>query len=190
MDLFIFGGSFNPFHNGHRSLVEFILRSEENSQVKVIPAGQAPMKSTSGLVENRHRLEIIKRSLSDLKGWHIDPLELERSGPSYTVDTLRELKTREQWQQKPYLVIGDDWVEQFHRWKESEALMNMVRIALFHRQWKEEKPFPYPHRYLNNPLVQVSSTEIRDRLSQGKPVSAQMHPAAAEYLEGYGLYRS
>lgn len=190
MSIYLFGGSFNPFHNGHRSLVQFILEADSGCSVIIIPAGQSPMKSAGALVTEEHRIQVIRRSLCDLQGWSIDRLELDRKGPSYTVDTLRELKRRNRWEEKPHLVIGDDWIEKFHRWKEVEAIQEMVHIALFHRQWREEKDFPYPHRYLNNPLVQVSSTEIRDKLRQNKSVDTLVHPEAAEYMEKNGLYKS
>lgn len=185
----IFGGSFNPFHNGHLALVKSVLKDYPLCELRIIPTGKPPHKNAE-LAPDNHRISMIHAALNNLDRWVIDYCEIEREGTSYTIETIEDLESRGLLVEKPYFMIGDDWVESFHQWKHVDQLIEKIDLLVFHRKSREILPFDFPHQYLNNPIVSVSSSEIRERIGKKKSIKDLVPPSVEAYIEQYELYRA
>ncbi|MDA3852135.1 MAG: nicotinate (nicotinamide) nucleotide adenylyltransferase [Spirochaetaceae bacterium] len=189
-NILLFGGSFNPFHRGHGSLIEYINKISATTEVWIFPTHIPPHKSSKSLISGTHRIKIIELSLEHLDNWKINTWEMNQDKPSYTLDTLDHLYQSGEIKDKPGLIIGDDWIEGFHRWKNADELAQKVELTIFHRNFKDKKPFSFPHLYLDNPIVAISSTDIRKKITEKKSLNNLVHPAVEEYINGYGLYEA
>lgn len=193
-NIYLFGGSFNPFHRGHLSLIDFVLNRDSHGELWLMPTSFPPHKEAYELIEDHHRLAMIEISLGELdpgirSRCRVETYEMKDRKTSYTIETLRHLRVHHRWTEPPYLMIGDDWVPQFHNWKEAQALAEEARLLVFHRLWKEEKDLAFPHEYLNNTMVNVSSSEIRRAIGEGKKNHQLVVSQVADYMEQHGLYR-
>lgn len=185
----IFGGSFNPFHNGHLALVKAVLDEFPQCELRIIPTGNPPHKKAD-FVSDQHRTGMIYEALDGLHNWVLDPCEMERKGTSYTIETLDLLKKRGLLQEKPYLMIGDDWVDSFHQWKNAEQVARRVELLIFHRKSPDALSFDFPHRYLHNPIIPVSSSELRNKLKNKESIKGMVPAAVEAYIKQHELYNS
>jgi len=185
----IFGGSFNPFHNGHFALVQAVLHEFPQCELRIIPTGNPPHKRAQ-YVADRYRTVIIHKALEGLTNWVLDPCEMERQGRSYTVETLDFLAQKGLLQKKPFLMIGDDWVDSFYQWKNADQVARRVELLVFHRKSPEKLPFDFPHRYLNNSIVNVSSSEIREKLKKKESIKGMVPVSVEAYIKQHELYNT
>ena len=195
MRIGIFGGTFDPVHDGHvkpvaRAAVRFGLE-----HVLWIPARVSPLKE-GALTDARHRVAMLALALAGRPDWTIAFDELDREPPSYTVDTLRTLSARflrdELW-----LLMGTDALAGFGSWKDPEEIVRLARVAAFHRE-------PFVGEGLRVPPVEglekrlevfdggsfrISSTDLRDELGRGGNPAGRVPGPVAEYLTKHRLYR-
>ena len=189
MRLALLGGSFNPVHRGHVSLASSVIGLLPYDRILIIPALMSPHKRGSFYTDPEHRINMLKLAFGD-KAWaEICRCEIEREGPSYTVDTIEYVYRNFRFEGKPGLIVGDDWIENFSHWKDVEKIVERTDLIVARREEGDGK-FPYPCSYLRNDVVSVSSTEIRQYRREGKPVDALVPSQVAEYMEKNGLYRS
>jgi len=186
--LILFGGSFNPFHLGHKSLVQFVLKQFPDNKLLIIPNLIPPHKSSLE-VAPEHRIKMIQASLHDLSGWDIETYEIRKKKPSYTVETLDYLEEQGLFKYKPFLMIGDDWVPNFHQWRDAEIIAERVQLLVFKRTSPRVLPFDFPHQYLDNPIIRVSSTDIRKNAASGLSLEPLVGKPVAEYIKDHELYQ-
>lgn len=205
------GGTFDPVHNGHLRLAVQALENLGLSQVGFIPSASPPHK-IDGVTKAEHRLAMLKQTLENHPRFFIDHREYQRQTPSWTIDSVKEL--RQQYGPTASLVwlLGADSLQQISSWKCWEQILEYVHIAVFPRQeqswlkiekigkiasWVEEhkgikedvKRLPCGKIvYLDTPLLDVSSTEIRHMLSNGEDVSCWLDSATIDYIKKYQLY--
>lgn len=208
--LAVFGGSFDPPHRGHFSIVEHVIERNLADRVAIVPAAISPFKTQNAPASGQHRLSMLALGMQALppnvRGrCEILTLELERAGPSYTIDTLRELargpasapsKTTE----LPALLIGSDSLSGLENWRESGALLANHRVLVFARPGDRRsdtlalcadlsKKYPGPGvQLLDNPLVDCSSTALRAALTHGQSVSDCLGADVLEYVLTHRLY--
>ncbi|MFT4049153.1 MAG: nicotinate-nucleotide adenylyltransferase [Solirubrobacterales bacterium] len=195
----IFGGSFNPPHHGHLICAQEARIQLDLDEVRLVPVGTPPHRSIEGgeQVSDDLRLAMTKLAVIGQPGLAVSGLELEREGPSYTVDTLAALKDQEPETQFT-LIIGADQAMSFGNWHEPERIGQLADIAVAMRAdlnreeataeiiratgGKEPLPFEMPR-------VDISSTLIRDRVNYGATVAHFVPAGVPELIEEEGLYR-
>lgn len=187
MKTVILGGTFNPVHVGHLMLAEEVRVQEGYDQVVFVPSNRPAHKIVDGTTVAQ-RLDMLQLAVEgyDVK---VETCELARDGISYSIDTVRYLLAHYSLTGKPALVLGDDLFESFSTWKDADELSRLAELLVAHRKFAHELPSTYPHRYLNNKLIDLSSSEVRHRVRQGLAWRSLVPPAVAAYIEHHRLYR-
>jgi nicotinate-nucleotide adenylyltransferase len=190
MRIGIFGGSFDPVHNAHVALARLALSQLALDELRWVPAGQ-PWQETRALTPAVHREAMVRLAIAGEPGFVLERCELERSGPSYTLDTVRTLQTAEPdaaW----FLVIGQDQYASFHTWHGWRELLGRVTLAIANRPDAGPAADPQvlrvPHAAVSLPMMEVSSTDIRERLTAGGAIADLVPPAVARYIDQHHLY--
>ncbi len=187
----IFGGSFDPVHNAHLALARVALAELRLDELRWVPVGE-PWQKSRRITSALHREAMVRLAIEGEPRFVLDRTELERSGPSYTLDTVRSLQAAQpgaQW----FLVIGQDQYAGFHTWHGWEELLSRVTIAVANRP--EASPLADPqvravaHEAVQLPMMDVSSTDIRERLRHAMPIDDLVPPSVARYIDQHHLYQ-
>ncbi len=191
----LMGGSFDPFHHGHRLLAEAALRVVD--RLLVVPAGQAPHKREDAAREPtpfHHRVAMARLGVERLPRTEVLELEGRRSGPSYTVDTLDVIRRSYPQGTRFLLLVGADMYQDLPNWKDWERILDSVTLLVAARPgWDLDVPPEFesrnvPMERLETPLVDVSSTGIRADVHAGKALGDRVSPAVQAYLRDHELY--
>ena len=184
MRIAICGGTFDPFHRGHLEPILAVRNTLGWDRILYVPAAQQPFKSKQASASGYHRFAMAQLATRDHDDLWVTAIELERSGTSYTVDTLEQLQrvhdAEFDW------IMGDDNVAEFDRWKNPERLLALARFVVLTRTAVQTDP---RFTYAKNDVVSVSSTEIRRRVRAGEPIDAFVDPLVSRYIHHYGLYK-
>lgn len=200
MRIGVFGGSFDPVHVGHLILAEQCREQGQLDRVLFVPAARPPHKSDRTLTPFHHRVEMLTLALSGHPAFAVDDLEKDRPGPSYTVETLAELRRRDpsaDW----WLILGADSVRDLPLWRQPREIVAQAGILAVERPGVAapdreslrqalgvDPEFPLRLSCVTSPLIGVSSTDLRRRLAEGRSVRYQMPRAAEAYAADKGLY--
>ena len=185
----VFGGSFDPIHHGHLLIARVIAETLGLDQVRFVPAREQPLKREGHRSSATHRSAMVALAVDDEPGFALESIELDRPGPSYTVDTLRALREREP-ELDPVLLLGADAAAELPRWKEGDAVLRLARVAVFTRAGIEAPVIPGIWRRVNVPAIEISATAIRARARAGQSLRYWVPDAVAEYVAAHGLYRT
>ena len=187
----IFGGSFDPVHNAHVALARLALAELALDELLWVPAGQ-PWQKQRSLTPAVHREAMVRLAIDGEPRFALSRIEIERRGPSYTVDTVRALQTARpgaRW----YLVIGQDQYAGFHTWQGWQNLLGLVTLAIANRPdaltTADPQVLHVPHEAVALPMMDVSSTDIRVRIAQGRPIDDLVPPPVARYIARHRLYQ-
>lgn len=187
----IFGGTFDPPHMGHLIAAEAARELLHLDLVRVIPAAVSPHKLQLESSPAAMRLKMTLLAFGGNPAFLIDDRELRREGPSYMVDTLVELH-RESPRDEFYLMIGKDNIAEFGTWKEPEKIFQMCSVVSLNRTWRQGREFAilYDDRiqHLDTPLVDVSSSIIRQRVREGRSIRYLVPQAVGRYILQHKLY--
>ena len=194
MRIGVFGGAFDPPHLGHVALARASVEQLRLDQLRVFPTGQAWHKARD-LSPPGHRLAMAQLAFADVPHAVVDGRELQRAGPTYTIDTLRELQL-EFPQAQLLLVIGADQAESLHSWRESAGIARLatISIAARARPISDAPPFdasslpPGRREPLEMPALPVSSTDIRQRAAAGQDITQLVPAPVARYIDQHHLY--
>lgn len=192
----MFGGAFDPPHLAHRALAAAALAQLQLDALHVLPTGQAWHKSRP-LTDAAHRLTMSRMTFEDLGPVVLDDREIRRDGPSYTLDTLRELQA-EHPQAELYLVMGKDQADVLPTWRHWQDIVALAFICVADRDLltgQETRFVPPPEmagrfRKLQMPAMDISATGIRARVAGGQGIAPLVSPAVARYIEANHLYQS
>lgn len=192
----VFGGAFDPPHQAHLSLVRAAVAQLQLDEIRVFPTGQAWHKARP-LSPAHHRLAMAELAFADEPKVVLDAREMARSGPSYTVDTLRELKS-EQPGAELYLVIGADQARALPTWHEWRELPQLAIICVAEREeltrtrprFIPPKALESRFRQLQMPSMPISATEIRSRLAAHQGIVPLVSEPVARYIEHHHLYQT
>lgn len=189
----MFGGAFDPPHRAHRALAQAAMDQLALERLHVFPTGDAWHKERR-LSDAVHRLAMARLAFEDLPQVVVDDRELHRSGPTYSVDTLRELQAEYPGAQL-HLVMGEDQAAGFHRWHAWEEVARLAVLCVAGRgsgaglAALRALPGVRVHA-LQLPQMPESATDIRARLTAGQDIAALVEPAVARYIESHHLYRN
>jgi nicotinate-nucleotide adenylyltransferase len=190
----VFGGAFDPPHLAHVALARAAVEQLRLDELRIFPTGQAWHRSQA-LTAPEHRLALAQLAFGGLPRTVIDDRELRRPGPTYTIDTLRELKA-EQPAAQLFLVMGEDQAVALTRWREWEAILQLAIICVAARPLAEMPPGAPPGlpaqaelRLLRLPSMPESATEVRGRVQQGDGIAHLVPPGVASYIERHHLYQ-
>ncbi|MDP1899813.1 MAG: nicotinate-nucleotide adenylyltransferase [Rubrivivax sp.] len=188
----LFGGTFDPVHQAHVALAHAALAALRLDEVRWIPAGQ-PWQREPGVTAAAHREAMVRLAIAHEPRFVLDRIELARSGPSYTLDTVRALtvvQPHTQW----VLIIGQDQYAGLHTWRDWQQLLGLVTLAVANRPGVQRAVAPevqaFAHRVVPLPMLDISATDIRRRVSEGQDISQLVPPTVARYIESHGLYRT
>lgn len=159
-----FGGSFNPIHQGHLGLADYLIKNNLLDEIWFVVSPQNPLKPSADPEDAKERLEGVKKALAGHPGCKVSDLELNLPLPSFTVDTLRYASNKYP-SQDFVLVIGGDNLDVFEKWKDYEFLLNNFDIIVYPRPGATNKIPPGWNRVtmLKAPLMDISSTELREK---------------------------
>lgn len=189
MRIGVFGGTFDPPHLGHLVAAADAAEALGLGRVLWVPAAVHPLKLGSVQAPPALRLEMTRAAVRGDPRFEVDPLELERSGPSFTVDTLRELQARNPGAEL-YFLTGADNLRDLPRWKEPGEVARLARLVVVSRQGEGVPPgLPYPAVAVPVTRVDVSSTEVRRRVRAGESIRYLVPEAVRAVIEREGLYQ-
>ena len=191
MRIGIFGGSFDPVHNAHVALARLALAELALDELRWVPAGQ-PWQKARSMTPALHREAMVRLAIEGVPQFVLERCELERDGPSYTLDTVLTLQAREPeatW----FLVIGQDQYAAFHTWHGWQELLGRITLAIANRPdaplAADAQVLQVPHAAVSLPMMDVSSTDIRERIHAGLTVADLVPPAVARYIDHHHLYQ-
>lgn len=189
----LLGGAFDPIHNGHLAIAREALAQCELSSVVFVPYGEPPDPDAKVLSGPEDRYQMVATAIAKEEQLSVSRIEIDRPGPSYTIDTLRAMK--DDCPQGICFIVGADRLSQIASWREPEAILALVPIITALRGDVLEAVFrsaPFDEAsvfLLNMPRVDVSSTLVRERVARGEPIREWVPPEVAAYIEAHGLYR-
>ena len=194
----ILGGTFDPPHLGHLVLATNARHDLELDEVWFVPAGEPYRKAGRAISSREERLRLVEAATADLPWAHVSTIELDRDGPTYTTDTLRELASDGgDW----WFILGSDALGDLPHWREPATIVDQVRLALARRPGVGELEIP-PETLLavpgiesridevEMPLLEISSTDLRERVRAGRPTDFLITPAVRALIDELGLYAS
>ena len=192
----ILGGAFNPPHVGHLVCAQEAVVQLELEKVVFMPVGEAPHRELQDDPGAEARLEMVDLAVGDDARFATSRAELDRPGPSYTADTLRELRSKAP-DDELFLILGGDQAAALPGWHEPETVLSLATVAVVERtNWSRNAigikigrlKGAERIRYLDMPMMQVSSSVIRRRVKEGLPVRYLVPDKVANYIGANGLY--
>lgn len=185
MKLGVFGGTFDPIHHGHLAIALAAVESLGLDRVVFVPARRSPLKDDGPVAGEADRLEMLERAVRGEPRFECSRLELERPGPSYTVDTLEALSGKG----RLYLVVGGDAVRDLAKWRSPERIRELATLVVARRPGSPDVPLDPATILLDAPLMDVSARELRARAARGRSLRYLVPDAVWRYIEDRGLYR-
>ena len=189
MTIGLFFGSFNPIHNGHLAMAQFLEEKELFTQIWMVVSPNNPLKENLELADARHRLKMVQLAIQNFPSLKACDVEFSLPLPSYTVDTLRYLDTHYP-DYEFSLILGTDNIENFYKWKNYEEILNKYKIYVYPRG-KDNITQLIKHQniiYIDAPLLPISATEIRTLLQQKKTVKNYLPQSVIQYIEEKAVY--
>ena len=198
MNIGVLGGTFDPIHLGHLLIAEEARVRLGLSEVLLVPAGQPWLKVDRSITPATHRLEMVRRAIATNPYFKLCPLEVECSGPSYAVDTMMTLQRQLGSQASFFFILGCDTLAELPLWKEPDRLVQMCRLvaaprlglsALDLKSLEEAIPGLLDKVIqLDMPVIEISSSQIRERIAQGLSIRYLVPDEVGKYIIGQKIY--
>ncbi len=201
MRIGLFGGSFDPVHYGHLLLAEYCFEHANLDEVLFMPAATSPHKGDQQPADAKSRLEMLRLVIGGHPAFNVSELELDRGGVSYTVDTLaavHEQSPDAEW----FFLMGGDSLADLPTWRDPQRICELATPVVVGRHgWAEpdysglapfvdgERLAEIQQHYVEMPVIELSSTEIRRRVQQGLSIRYQVPRSVEKYIDTHGLYR-
>jgi nicotinate-nucleotide adenylyltransferase len=198
MKIGVLGGTFDPVHLGHLEIAREARRTLNLKEFILVPAGQPPFKPDRLITASKQRLKMLHLAVANAPDLHISTIEIERPGPSYTADTLAELKGRYGVDDELFFILGWDSLEQLPGWYQPSRIIAMCRLVAVPRPGRPrpnleelEARVPGVSRrliFLEKPEIDISSSHIRELAARGEPIEHLVPGPVAQYIRAHKLY--
>ncbi|MBM7615816.1 nicotinate-nucleotide adenylyltransferase [Alkaliphilus hydrothermalis] len=197
----ILGGTFDPIHNGHLFIAEMALEDLQLDEVVFIPNRRSPHKLGVQVTEAYHRLIMTEIATIDNGKFTVTPMEIQREGPSYTIDTIHQLHKEFPENASFYFITGSDVLMDIQLWRGYRELFQLIKFAVvtrggFNNTELEDKILYLKNQYgaeilkIKIPNLEISSTDIRKRTNEGKSIKYLVPEGIGAYIRKHGLYLS
>ncbi len=189
----LYFGTFNPIHKGHLTLGNYFAQNTDLNEVWFVVTPQNPFKQNDILLEDHHRLEMVRLAIEDQPYLKVSEIEFDRPRPSYTIDTIRHL-IKQDSKTSFVLLMGEDNILHFDQWKGYLSILEQIEIYVYPR--KHEGPIPMIFqnhekiRLINAPKLAFASEKIRKKIEEGSSVQSLMPKKSWSYLEEMGFYKT
>ena len=198
MKIGVLGGTFDPVHLGHLAVAEEVNAALDPSEIILVPAGQPLLKPAHPTASAEHRLQMLRLAVADRPYCRVSAMEIERPGPSYTVDTLAELRGQLGDEDEIFFILGWGSLEQLPEWREPSMIIGMCRLVAVPRPG-----YPRPDLealegripgisqrvvLLEKPRIDISAASIRELVARGAPIDHLVPAPVAEYIREHKLY--
>jgi len=188
----VLGGTFDPVHVGHLALAEGARRQLGLTRVLLIPAGQPWRKASRAVSPAEQRVAMLRLAVAGNPGLEVSTVEVDRPGPTYTVETLAKLK--DEWpNEELVLILGEDALADLPNWREPDRIRELATLAVARRGEGDGGPAIAPASgmlWLATPRIEVSASEVRARVRHGRSIAELVPEAVAEYVRANRLYLS
>ncbi len=184
----IIGGTFNPPHMGHLIMAQQVGDQLGLDEVRFMPDAQPPHVDEKKTIPAQDRANMVQRAIADNPLFKLETAELKRGGKSYTYDTMKALKAQHPETQY-YFIIGGDMVDYLHTWSHIDELVKLVTFVGIKRTGYPTTS-QYPVIWVDAPLIDISSTQIRHKVSQGHTVRYLVPDTVAAYIKEHQLYEN
>ncbi|AVM70908.1 nicotinate-nucleotide adenylyltransferase [Streptococcus mutans] len=183
----ILGGNFNPVHNAHLLVADQVSQQLGLDEVLLMPEYKPPHVDKKATIDEKHRLKMLELAIKGIEGLAVETIELKRKGVSYTYDTMKDLI-----EQNPdvdyYFIIGADMVDYLPKWHKIDELIQMVQFVGVQRP-KYKAGTSYPVIWVDVPLMDISSSMIRDFIRKNRKPNFLLPKLVLDYIEKEGLYQ-
>jgi nicotinate-nucleotide adenylyltransferase len=197
----LFGGTFDPIHLGHTTVAAFAGEQTAADKVIFIPAKRSPLKAFFPEASDEDRLAMIQLAIAGNTSFELSDYELKKPGPSYTLETVRHFQSQLGYKAEIYWLMGADSVEDLPHWYGITELIDQCNLTVMYRGgvappdftkfqaiWGRQRVEKLQRNIIATPLIDISSSEIRKRLSSGRDVSGMVNPKVLQYIREQGLY--
>lgn len=183
----LFGGTFNPLHNGHLAIARSVLEQGLADEVWILITPCNPWKKDQKLLDDRLRYDMVAQAVKDMDGVHASDFEFKLDKPSYTANTLRRISADYPDHEFILTVGADNWVK-FHNWREADFIQENYPIIVYPRQGYPIESLSGQVTLLDCPLMDISSTQIRQMVHEGTPINELVPASVARTIKEKGLY--
>jgi len=198
MKIGVLGGTFDPVHNGHLVIAEEVRTELNLAEIIFVPAGQPWLKVERAISPAEDRLQMLRLALADKPYFKIATAEIDRPGPSYTVDTIADLRHKLGSEVELFFILGWDSLEQLPLWKEPSRLIQLCYLVAVHRPGSPRPDLKALDAQvpgvlnrvivMNSPSIDISASDIRERVKQGLSIRYLVPEPVAWYIKEHGLY--
>lgn len=190
MKIGLYFGSFNPVHNGHLIIAQHALNDTDLKEIWFIVSPQNPFKNSNTLLNENHRLNLVKLAIEGEDRLRASNVEFKLPKPSYTVNTLAYLK--EKYPHHEFAILmGSDGFQNLHQWKNAEVIINHYPIYIYKRPGFDiDTKTKADIHIIDAPLLQISSTHIRELIASGKSIRFLVPDAVREEIDKFAYYRN
>ncbi len=198
----LFGGTFDPVHLGHTTVAADAAEHIGAEKIIFIPAKRSPLKGFLPKANDNHRLKMISLAIAEQKIFEVSDCELKKPAPSYTLETVRQFQDEYGSETLIHWLVGADSVDDLTYWYQIVELIDACIITTMYRAgckapnfakfeplWGPQRIEKLRQNVIQTPLIDISSTEIRDRLAAGRDVTDMLTPSVADYIRKHGLYQ-
>ncbi len=185
----ILGGTFDPVHHGHLIIAQAVRELRNLDKIIFVPSYISPHKQDIRASAPEHRVAMLKLSIEDIPYFDLTDYEIEKKGISYTIDTLHEIKKH---YDQIELIIGEDNFQTFNEWKSPEEIVKLVTLVVLRRRIKDNESYnAFIKRavFLETPVIDISSSAIRERVKKGLPINFLVPQNVLKYIYDLKLYK-
>ena len=199
----LFGGTFDPIHLGHTIVAGNAAKYIGAEKIIFVPAKRSPLKESFPEASDDDRFAMIALAIADNKKFQLSDYELKKPEPSYTLETVRRFQADYGSGTSIYWLVGADSVDELPRWRGIVELIDGYNLSVMYRAgcsppdfgkfktlWGAGRVGKLQRNIIPTPLIDMSSTEIRNRIAAGGDVTGMLHPPVADYIRKHGLYQS
>lgn len=188
MRIGLFGGSFDPVHNGHLTLAACCAEQGGLDAVWFVPAALQPFKLHGPVASDAQRVAMLRLAIESMPGREVSTLEVDRGGVSYSVDTLRQVHA-DLPDVELFFLMGADTLRDLPGWREPDEVLRLATPMVVQRPGEANVVTDVPHVRVEMPPMDVSSSDIRRRITMDKSIADLVPPPVATYIDEHGLYR-